>query len=214
MRKAAQTVYDTDKYNRRGEFGELILHALLRETRKTEPAISKIFFKDAINNTVKGFDAVHALDTPNGLELWLGEVKFYKDINRAITDVTAELEAHFQDDYLKKEFMLIANKLDSTWSGTEKLRKLLHPNTSLDKAVSAIVVPVLLTYESAATKSFTKDCKEYREKLLTELLASHTKFKTKNTIKKVRVELFLFPMADKEVLLNQLQKRLEAAQAL
>ncbi len=27
LRKAAQIVYDTDKYDRRGEFGELILHA-------------------------------------------------------------------------------------------------------------------------------------------------------------------------------------------
>lgn len=115
LRKAAQIVYDTDKYDRRGEFGELILHALMRETVGTQSAISKIYFKDAVNNTVKGFDAVHVLDTPNGLELWLGEVKFYKDINQAIADVVPELAAHFQDDYLKKEFVLITNKLDPSW---------------------------------------------------------------------------------------------------
>ena len=101
LRAAAQMVYDTDKYDRRGEFGELLLHALLRETMQTQPAISKIFFKDSVNNTVKGFDAIHVIDTPAGLELWLGEVKFYKDIGKAISDVTKELEAHFLDDFLK-----------------------------------------------------------------------------------------------------------------
>jgi hypothetical protein len=98
IRHAAQVVYDTDKYERRGEFGELILHAMMRETIGTEPAISKIFFKDSVNATVKGFDAVHVLNTPKGLELWVGEVKFYKNITQAIADVIPELEAHFKDD--------------------------------------------------------------------------------------------------------------------
>ena len=31
LRKAAQVVYNTDKYKKRGEFGELLLHALIRE---------------------------------------------------------------------------------------------------------------------------------------------------------------------------------------
>lgn len=212
LRKAAQTVYDTDKYDRRGEFGELILHALLRETRHTEPAISKIYFKDSVNNTVKGFDAVHVLDTPAGLELWLGEVKFYTDINKAITDVLAELEAHFQQNYLKKEFMLLTNKLDPNWSGTEKLQRLLHPNTSLDTIVSVIVVPVLLTYESATTQAFDKTSAEYRTALEIELVKIHQKFKAKNTLTNIRIELFLLPMFNKKTLLNQLHMRLVAAQ--
>lgn len=212
LRKAAQTVYDTDKYDRRGEFGELILHALLREVMQTEPAISKIFFKDSVNNTVKGFDAVHVLDTPNGLELWLGEVKFYTSVNRAVDDVVTELSEHFQDDYLKKEFMLITRKLDANWSGSERLRQLLHPNVSLDKVVSAIVVPVLLTYESKATQVNTKLCKEYAQALELELVKAHERFKAKNTVSKVRIELFFLPMSSKEELLDQLHKRLLAAQ--
>lgn len=212
LRKAAQTVYDTDKYDRRGEFGELILHALLRETRHTEPAISKIYFKDSVNNTVKGFDAVHVLDTPAGLELWLGEVKFYTDINKAITDVLVELEAHFQQNYLENEFMLLTNKLDPNWSGTEKLQRLLHPNTSLDTIVSAIVVPVLLTYESATTQAFDKTSAEYRTALEAELVKIHQKFKAKNTLTNIRIELFLLPMFNKKALLDQLHMRLVAAQ--
>jgi hypothetical protein len=212
LRAAAQTVYDTDKYDRRGEFGELLLHALLRETRQTELAISKIFFKDSANNTVKGFDAIHVIDTPQGLELWLGEVKFYKDIAKAIADVVTELEAHFQDDYLKKEFLLITRKLDPAWTGTPKLKSLLHRNVSLDKVVSEIVVPVLLTYESNTTKAYTATCAEYVQKIEVELARVHDRFKKANTVTRVRIELFLFPMASKADLLNQLHKRLIAAQ--
>lgn len=212
LRAAAQTVYDTDKYDRRGEFGELLLHALLRETVQTEPAISKIFFKDAVNNTVKGFDAIHVVDTLSGLELWLGEVKFYKDIGQAITDVTKELKAHFEDDYLKREFLLITNKLDPSWSGTSKLKQLLHRNVSLDDVVSAIVVPVLLTYESTTTQAYTKTCAEYTQKLEDELQKLHARFKMANSVTRVRIELFLFPMVSKQDLLDQLHKRLVAAQ--
>lgn len=214
LRAAAQTVYDTDKYDRRGEFGELLLHALLRETKQTQLAISKIFFKDSANNTVKGFDAIHVLDTPQGLELWLGEVKFYKDIGKAIADVTAELEVHFKDDYLKKEFLLITRKLDPAWSGTSKLQKLLHRNTSLDKVVSTIVVPVLLTYESTTTQAYKQACAEYTEKLEAELTKVHARFKKANKVTQVRIELFLFPMSSKADLLDQLHNRLLAAQSI
>lgn len=212
--KAAQLVYDTEKYGRRGEFGELILHALLRETRQTEPAISKIFFKDSANNTVKGFDAVHVLDNGKSLELWLGEVKFYTDITAAIRDVVEELELHFQDDYLQKEFCLIANKLDDAWPGKPRLQRLLHPNTSLDDVVSTIVVPVLLTYESSTTLSYTKSCDAYKKAIEDELVKHHAAFVKKNKTKHVRVELFLLPMASKAALLTELHKRLVAMQDL
>lgn len=214
VRKAAQVVYDTDKYDKRGEFGELLLHALMREAIGTEPAISKIFFKDSVNSTVKGFDAVHVLDTPEGLELWIGEVKFYKSLSKAIADVVPELEAHFKDDYLRKEFILITGKLDPNWSCTSKVTDLLHRNRSLDEVVSSIVVPVLLTYDSATTKSFTEVSHSYRAALERELQEAHRKFVSKNTVKKIRIELFLFPMASKSDLLVRLNKRLQAAREL
>lgn len=46
-------------YLRRGEFGELILHLLLRDFHRTVPLLSKIYFKDAYGSTTHGFDAVH-----------------------------------------------------------------------------------------------------------------------------------------------------------
>lgn len=66
-----------DKYLRRGEFGELILHLLLRDFHNTIPLLSKIYFKDSFGAVVHGFDAVHI--EPNTKTLWLGESKLYKN---------------------------------------------------------------------------------------------------------------------------------------
>ena len=106
LRNAAQRVYQTDKFKKRGEFGELLLHIAVRQVFGSIPAISKIYYKDSVNATVKGFDCVHIVDAPQSLELWLGEVKFYESAARAITDVVKELEAHTQHDYLRREFQL------------------------------------------------------------------------------------------------------------
>ena len=44
---------------KRGEFGELLLHLILREFKHTIPLISKVYFKDSASVPAHGFDAVH-----------------------------------------------------------------------------------------------------------------------------------------------------------
>ncbi len=53
-KKAAQIVYNTTKYGSRGEFGETLLHIAIRQIYQTIPAVSKIYYKSAVNETVKG----------------------------------------------------------------------------------------------------------------------------------------------------------------
>ena len=96
IRQVVASIYQSEKFKNRGEFGELLLHAIIREMHNTIPAISKIYYKDGPNETVKGFDAVHVVVTEKTLELWLGEVKFYSNINAAISDVIEELNQHIQ----------------------------------------------------------------------------------------------------------------------
>ena len=43
----------------RGEFGEILLHLLLREFKGTIPLVSKVYFKDSAGVPAHGFDAVH-----------------------------------------------------------------------------------------------------------------------------------------------------------
>jgi hypothetical protein len=94
VRKAAKAIYNTENFKSRGEFGELFLHMILRQVFGTIPAICKMHYKDSRNDTVKGFDCVHVVSKEEVLELWIGEVKFYKKINAAIRDVVKELFEH------------------------------------------------------------------------------------------------------------------------
>src|SRR5690606_14907054 len=100
IKRAAKTVYQSEKYEKRGEFGEILLHIGMRQFYETLPAISKVFYKTSSNETVKGFDAVHIVRNPEGLELWVGETKFYRCIKTAIRDVVPEIIEHLETNYL------------------------------------------------------------------------------------------------------------------
>jgi len=207
IKRAAKTVYNTPKYKKRGEFGELLLHALIREVFDSQPAISKIYYKSAANDPVKGFDAVHVEE----LELWLGEAKFHKDINGAISEVVKGLEKNMKRDYLREEFILISSKVDSRWPHADKFKKLLSERNSLDTVFKRICIPVLLTYESKTVSSFNKVSEEYQKALLEEVKNIYQKFSSKK-LPEVRIHLFLFPLADKDRLVSALQDKLEGLQ--
>ncbi|AZJ31786.1 protein of unknown function [Tenacibaculum mesophilum] len=213
LKKAAKLIYQ--KYHsRRGEFGELILHSIIKECYNTTPAISKIHFKDGPNETVKGFDAVHVLEVDNQLELWLGEVKFYSNISNAIRDVVPEIKDHLENNYLRNEFIAITNKIDEKFPLKDKLKKLIDPYTSLDEIFSSISVPVLLTYNSNTTKDITKFTDEYIDKIKPELEKIFEAFKDKIGDIDLKIHLFLLPMKEKIELTASLDERLNVWQNL
>lgn len=211
IKKAARLVYQTPKYGKRGEFGEILLHIALRQIYGSIPAISKIFWKDSVNSTVKGFDAVHVVANGTSLELWLGEVKFYEDGNRAINDVAKELIDHTKTDYLRNEFMLITNKLDPTSPYFAKLSQLLDPNTSLDAVFDAACIPIFITYESDAIRSSKKTDDAYKTKLATEVSALQQKLANKfpDGSLPIRIHLFILPLHTKTALIKILDELLK-----
>jgi hypothetical protein len=212
LRRAASQLYRTEKYGRRGEFGELLLHVVLRQYFGTLPAVRKIYFKDSPNDTVKGFDAVHVVASGNDLELWLGEVKFYNDLGAAMRDVIDELHDHSETDYLRTEFSLILNKLDPAFPHFDRLERLLDPTTSLDRVFARVRVPVLLTYDSATTARHLSHCQEYLEQIRDELLSAHAKFAGAGVPPELVVHLVLVPLATKSKLVTALHEKLKGLQ--
>ena len=214
LARAAKLVYTTDLYDRRGEFGELLLHAVMRHEFNTEPAIAKLFFKDARNDTVKGFDAVHVVETPTEeFELWLGEVKFYDDIGRAMRDAEAELRAHTERDYLKDEFALITNKLDPGWPLTQRLAKALnYENVPLDEIFARVRIPVLLTYDSPTIAGHSARTEEYLAAFRDEVLEIRQRFSEKELPQNFAIHLILVPLKAKKTLLEELDRRLKGIQ--
>jgi hypothetical protein len=212
--KAAMAVYSSEKYKKRGELGELILHVAMRQVFRTLPAVSKWYFKDSSNDTVKGFDAVHVVAADNSLELWLGEVKFYTDIGDAIGSVVAEMHSHTQIDYLRGEFAAITNKIDDDWPHATRLKRLLDINTSLDEVFDTLCIPVLLTYESPTVGSYSQRTDGYVTAFSEEIGKHWKSFSAKDLPKHVRIHLFLFPMASKARLLESFDERLKRCQEL
>jgi hypothetical protein len=211
-KQAARGVFLSDNFSKRGEFGEILLHILIRQTKKTIPAIRKINFKDVANDTIKGFDCVHVVASGTVFELWSGEVKFYSDINTAIADVCRELIEHTKQDYLKSEFSAIFNKLDPSWPYTDKVKNLLDINTSLEQIFECSCIPVLLTYNSGTIQSFSKTCTEYEQQFNLEVTKNYEKFTAKMGQLPIIVHLFLLPLKDKDKLnqiLNDKLKRLQ-----
>lgn len=211
IRKAAKVVYNTEKYKARGEFGELLLHALIREIFDSEPVISKIFYKSAVNDTVKGFDAVHLVTDGNNLQLWLGEVKFYTELRSALSHVITELHNHTARDYLRDEFLLIDSKIDPRWKHAQAVRDLISERTSLDKVFSCICIPVLLTYDSDTAANHESSTDEFQSALKTELETAYSSF-IKGDPPNLNIHLFLVPLQTKKQLVEILHQKLEGLQ--
>ena len=198
LSRSARMVYETDKYKRRGEFGELFLHGILRDFYKAEPAVSKIYYADGPNEVAKGFDSVHVvLNEDSGLDLWLGEAKLYESMTGAIGEIVKSLNDHVGEQFLRREFLAITNKFDVAWEHTEALSDLLDDNTSLDSIVDRLVMPVLLTYKSSAIGKYDEVCDEYKEALITEAKGAWTKFKEKLPCDfPITVYLIVLPLED------------------
>lgn len=209
LREAAKKVYTSEKFMKRGEFGEIFLHAAVRQIFGSLPAISKIYYKSANNETVKGFDAVHVVAGEGGLELWLGEAKFYKEINRAIRDVVEELKAHTERDYLRDEFVLIAGKIDEKWPHADELKKLLSPNTSLDCVFKQVCIPVLLTYDSTCVANHNESSEEYIAAFSEEIMQHYETFSSKKLPEYIAIHLFLLPLEAKVSLITELDNKLK-----
>lgn len=211
--RAAKAVYDSTNHSNRGEVGELLLFAIMRAYYVSFPVISKLYFKSATNDTVKGFDAVHFVEGTSGLELWLGEAKLYADAGAAIRDVIAELERHVSADYLRQEFAWVSNKMSANSPRYDELTRLLDERTSLDQVFDVLHVPVLLTYDSTAIQNHAAVDNLFQAAITSEITKHYNSFcqRFKGTI---RVHLIMVPLGTKQVLLDAFDSKLKALQAL
>lgn len=183
-----------EKYLKRGEFGEVILHLLLRDFIETVPLISKIHFKDADGITVHGFDAVHigpSVLNHSERSLYLGESKLYNCGKTGVRELIKDIKNHFKRDFLRREFALISKKQTSfikpedykdkntfeEYNGflEEKKQwfKLLDEKNKLQDILDSVTIPLLCTYTSDVFNNHsneeTEDFIEDYEKEINEL---------------------------------------------
>lgn len=214
LQDAAKTVYTTDKYKSRGEFGELILHLLLRDFCNSIPLISTIFFRDAPNIPAHGFDGVHITIEGDEKKLWLGESKLYKSGKGGITDLVNDITKHFNADYMRQQFNLITRKLPAETPEIDHWRTLMHKHQKLDLIFSSIVIPMVCTYNSDLFVNHSVESQQYVDDFQQECLALFDEFNNKKPNTNLEIILLLLPVPDKDELNQELDARLKAMQKI
>jgi len=214
LKEAAETVYLTEKYQTRGEFGELILHLLLRDFQNTVPLISKIYFKDSHNVPAHGFDGVQISINGDEKKLWLGESKLYKSGSAGIKDLAADITKHVNADYLRREFSLISKKLPNDVPEIEHWRSLMDKHQRLDVIFSSIVIPMVCTYNSTLYKTHDDNTPECLADFLKEWKELNDEFLKLKGTTNTEIILMLLPVPDKDELNTELDKRLKAMQSI
>jgi hypothetical protein len=211
IRRAVRMVFGDGPIGRRGEPAEILLHIICRQTFGSETVINKVFFKTACNDVVKGFDGIHIVHALDGLELWLGEAKFYTDRDAAIRDAVSSLQVHLNTDYLRGEFALVTDKIDGSWRHAREVRRLIHENTSMQDVFTRVTVPVLLAYDSSVVRSHTRVTARFISAFESEMREGHLRFaRTCDRLLPVNVRLFLAPLASKRQLVTELERRVPA----
>jgi hypothetical protein len=214
LREAAATVYTTEKYHKRGEFGELILHLLLRDFHNTIPLISKIYFKDSENSVVHGFDGVHITVGGDGKKLWLGESKLYADGKEGVKELAKDVSNHVNADFLKKEFSLLKRKIPEDTPDIQYWRDLMAKEQKLENIFSSIVIPMVCTYSSSLYQSHAEATQQYIDDFSAEIYSLNSIFLDKLIDTNVEIVLMLLPVPDKSELNTALDNRLKNMQGI
>lgn len=234
VRDSARCMYDTDSYHAinkyyfekdpaykeeaeghraisRGEFGEILLHLLLRDFKNTIPLVSKMFFKDSRGVPAHGFDAVHI--SPDEKVLWLGESKLYTSGAQALKELVEDLKHHFNHDFLEQEFALI--KKHARVNGLPDRDFWIAEMTKRKKLVDMIRqvnVPMLCVYEDANYKKcISKAIEDIAPVFETRFRKLKQEFDEANDFPlkyRLNIILFLFPVLDKEQFVLKLHERL------
>lgn len=209
LKEAAKAVYTTEKYKGRGEFGELILHLLLRDFCNTTPLIAKIHFKDSRNKTVAGFDGVHIEVNGDIKKLWLGQSKIYSCGRDGVLDLANDIKKCLQKDYLREEFALISKKIPQEIPEREHWIKLMNEHNTLQNVFQSICIPCACTYSSDLFKTHTEATGKFLQDFKTECYKLKEEFEKAKIVTNVEVILLLLPVHSKDELVQRLNEKLK-----
>lgn len=206
-----------------GEVGEIFLYGIMREYYQATVLVPKIFYKQNVNDPVKGGDSVHITLSNNEVGVWFGESKFYSDINRAIDDSVKSI-SDFLKNKINKEISISYDSLrlenikkmlieKSSKELYNKLKDLLQKD-NIDKLKQHMHIPILILYECDITKS-SKSQEEliksdindiFKEKSFILLKKQITKLKENNIFnyESIKFHIILFPCIDKDKIMDNI----------
>jgi hypothetical protein len=212
LQEAAVRIYSSGKYQKRGEIGEIALHAICREYFKTIPVAPRVFYLTASNDVVKSFDLVHVRTVDSKAELWLGEAKFYEDSVAATRAAIASIKEHIDHRFLRTEKLILGPQVSRFHENYEEIRALLSSQKSLDELFDRAVFPVLIAAESLSTKKAARIEDSYKVSLEHELSRISQMITESGLVEQIKVVLIYLPLAAKKQLAEEFDRRLKGLQ--
>ena len=213
LKQAAIRVYTSEKYKKRGEAGEIALHAICRDYFGTLPISNRVFYKSASNDVVKAFDMVHArFPDKGGVELWLGESKLYMDTKEAIAEALKSVADHLEQGFLKEQKLILGPQIPKTTPRYAELMQLFEPQTSLDRFISSGVFVIGILSTSAACGAATIITPAYKAALEKEFAEISKRLANSGLTKDIRLVLIYVPLADKEGFVTAFDTKLKGLQ--
>ena len=213
LKEAAVRVYTSEKYAKRGEAGEIALHAICRDFFGTFPISSRVFYKSASNDVVKSFDLIHARILSDGKpEIWLGESKLYENSADAMAAAIDSVRFHLDQGFLQNQKLLLGPQIPRSVPQYQELRDIFKGQTSLDALLKSAVFVIGIFSNSAALAAAKAHDDPYIDGALAELKLLLEKLNQAGLHQSVRLLVVYVPLATKELLVAEFDKRLKGLQ--
>jgi hypothetical protein len=213
LNQAAIRVYTSEKYKRRGEAGEIALHAVCRDFFQTIPISPRVFYKSASNDLVKAFDMVHArLPEGEAVELWLGESKLWEQGDSAIANAIKSVRSHIDAGFLSNEKLILGPQIPKDTPRYDEIVKLFHKSTSLDAFLKSSVFVVGILCDSESARAALQHDIQYVAAVEAEMERLAKSLNDSGLPSQLRMVLVYIPLATKESLVAAFDQRLKGLQ--
>lgn len=217
--KKLRLIESVDAIVRGSEIAEIVLYGIMKDHYSALPIIPKIFYKQNTKDEAKGSDSVHiVVESEDSFSLWFGESKFYNGIENARLDkIVASVKDSISLEKIKKENSIKTNLSDIndfdeiSEDLKTKIKASLSQEVSVDKIKPILNIPILLLYECEQTKIGTDLTAEYKQGIIAYHKERATAYFKKQIDKctdvhlyeKIKFHIILFPIADKEKIVNK-----------
>lgn len=208
---SCRRLFDTDDPSKRGEVGEILLHAACRQEFGTAPFVARLFYKMRSNDSVTSVDVVHVLysEDKKELELWLGEAKLYDNAQSARYKALASVEPLWDPEFLTEMKALIGPKIDEGAPYEKELSWLFEEETSLDQIISRLVIPICIAADFDETKNSASRTDDYISRVVDELEAARLYLKSRIPTNVEFVVIFV-PLDCKDKLEKAINERVKS----
>lgn len=211
LARSCRRLFDTSDPSKRGEIGEVLLHAVCRQEFRTTPFVARLFYKMRTNDSVTSIDVAHVLfnEEEKKLELWLGEAKLYDNVQAARYKAFESVKPLCSTEFLSEMKALIGPKIDENAPYETELTWLFEEETSLDKVIERLVVPICIAADFEDTKISSIRDQNYINSVTSELIKTREYFENKVPIQVDFVVIFI-PLDCKHKLENAVNERVRS----